>query len=415
MKADARKVTTCRMCKGKKLEKIVSLGQSPLANSFLKKSDVKNKEHFFPLELLYCKNCKLIQLSYVVNPDLLFKNYLYVSSTSQTFVNHFELFAKDVFSELHLEKEDLVLDVGSNDGILLKPFKKLGCRVLGVDPAENVAPIAEKNGVPTIVAYFTKDIAKGIVHKYGHAKIVTGTNVFAHVDDLDELITAVKEVLSPDGVFIIEVPYLVDFLEKNLFDTIYHEHLSYLSVRPLLKLFSRFDMEVFDVKRVSSHGGSIRVFVKRKVALYPIHISVSQLLKLEQKRGLWKIKTYRDFARKIKKIKIVLIAMLEKLKKENATIVGYGAPAKGNTLLNYFNINQNFLEYIVDDSLLKQGLFTPGMHIPILQSDMIKQTKPDYILILAWNFAESIMKKYSWFVKKGGKFIIPFPKPKILS
>jgi len=355
----------------------------------------------------------LLQLSHVVNPNLLFKQYLYVSSTSQTFIKHFQKLAKSVIKQLKLQKNDLIVDIGSNDGILLKPFKKLGMRTLGVDPAENVAPIARANGIDTIIAYFNDKIAKKIIKKYGKAKVISGTNVFAHINDYDELINSVKMLLNPKGTFIIEVPYLVDFLKKNLFDTIYHEHLSYLSVRPLATLFKRFDMEIVSVQRVPSHGGSIRVFIKNASSNPHINHSVKNLLFLEKKLQLDNMKTYIKFAAKIQANKILLIEMLKKLKKKRKTIIGFGAPAKGNTLLNFFSIGTDYLDYIIDDNPLKQGLFTPGTHIPVVSVNKLREAAPDYILILAWNFAESIMDRFEDFHKKGGKFILPVPIPKI--
>lgn len=408
------KTSSCRICKYSKLIPVISLGLSPLANSFLTKNQLKKKELFFSLGTVFCPNCSLLQLSHVVNPNALFKQYLYVSSTSLTFIQHFQEFAKTVAKKFGLRKNDLVVDIGSNDGILLKPFKQLGMRVLGVDPAENVAPIAKAKGIDTIISYFDDKVAKNIVKKNGRAKIITGTNVFAHVNDLDELISAVKILLDQRGVFIIEVPYLVDFLEKNLFDTIYHEHLSYFAVKPLITLFQRFDMKIVNVERVSSHGGSIRVFIKNSVPNLRISNSVYKLLSLEKRMQLENIKTYAKFADKIKKNKVSLVKMLKKLKKDHMTIIGFGAPAKGNTLLNFFSINTNYLDYIIDDNPLKQGLFTPGGHIPVVSEEKLNETNVDYMLILAWNFEKPIMDRFQEFHKKGGKFILPVPKPRII-
>ena len=234
-----KRLKVCRACGSRDLETILTLGKSPLANSFLKKNDLNKKELYVSLTLLFCKGCNLVQLSHIVNPDIMFKNYLYVSSTSNVFIKHFEFFAKDVKKSLKLKKDNLVVDIGSNDGILLKPFQKLGLRVLGVDPAKNVASIANKNGIKTICDYFNPKTAKFIVENYGKPKVITAANVFAHTDNWEELTKAVKIALSDDGVFIIEAPYLVDFVEKNLFDTIYHEHLSYISIRPLMKYFDK--------------------------------------------------------------------------------------------------------------------------------------------------------------------------------
>ncbi len=405
----------CRACRSRDLEIVLTLGKSPLANSFLKKGDLNKKELCFPLTLLFCNQCNLVQLSHIVNPDLMFKNYLYVSSTSNVFIKHFEFFAKDVKKSLRLKKDDLVVDIGSNDGILLKPFQKLGLRVLGVDPAINVAKIANKNGIKTICDYFSPKTAKFIVENYGKPKVITAANVFAHTDNWKELVLAVKIALSDDGVFIIEAPYLVDFVEKNLFDTIYHEHLSYISIRPLMKFFDRNGMKIFDAQRVSSHGGSIRIFIKRSGAQFATNPRVNKLVKLELSKKLNTGATLKDFFRRIEKNKIELLNLLRNLKKGNKKIIGYGAPAKGNTLLNYFGINNRTIDFIVDDSPLKQSLYTPGTQIPIKSPEVLESCDLDYIVILAWNFADSIISKYKYLKKRGVAFIVPVPIPEIVS
>lgn len=410
----AEKISICRFCKDKKIKEIIDLGLQPAANAFLKKSELNKKENYFPLKVNYCSKCGQLQLSHVVSPDYLFRNYVYVSSTSPVFITHFEKYAEAVFKKFKLTRKSFVLDIGSNDGVLLKPFKKLGVKILGVDPATAIANEATKNGIKTLPDYFDEKLAEKIIEKYGFADIITANNVFAHVPDIDELILAVKKLLKKDGVLIIEAPYLVDFLQKNLFDTIYHEHVSYLSIKPLTILFKRFDMEVFDVDRVGSHGGSIRVFVKHVVSKKIVNKRVKQFINDEEKLGLRKLQTFIKFRKKIEKNKLLLNKMLNKIKKQNKTIIGYGAPAKGNTLLNYFKIGPKVLDYIIDDSKYKQGLFTPGTHIPVFSSEKLKEEKKDYILVLAWNFAESIIEKYSYLKKEGSKFIIPVPIPKIV-
>lgn len=407
------KLNSCRICKNGDLQKILSLGKTPPANSFLPKKKLKEKEDYFPLALNICPLCRQLQLSHVVHPDLLFRNYVYVSSTSPVFVKHFEDYAKSVWGKLKLKKGDLVIDIGSNDGILLKPFKKLGAKVLGVDPAVKIAAHATKQGIETLPEYFNRDLADKIVKNYGHAKVITANNVFAHINDIDEVVLAVKKVLGDDGVFITESPYLMVFLQNNLFDTIYHEHLSYYSVKPLTIFFKRHGMKVFDVEETKSHGGSIRVFAAREKSLHKISNSVARLLKKETELGLDDLKTYRSFAQRIKKNKMQLKKLLKGLKKGGSKIAGFGAPAKGNTLLNYFKIGTETLDYIVEDSIPKQGLFTPGMHIPVVSPAKLNKNRPDYIFILAWNFAEPIMARLESYKKKGGRFIIPVPNPRV--
>lgn len=406
--------TFCRICKNKNLIKTISLGVTPLANTFLKKEHLDAPEPFFPLEVNFCNRCGQLQLAHVVSPDLLFKEYVYVSSTSPVFVSHFKEYALDVIKKFKLNSKSFVIDIGSNDGILLKPFKRKGVKVLGIDPAKKIADKVSMEGIKTLPEYFNWALAKKILAEYGKADVITANNVFAHVDDIDEVVNGVKLLLKKDGVFIIEAPYLVDFLEKNLFDTIYHEHLSYLSVKPLGFFFKKHQMKIFDVMKVASHGGSIRVFVKLSSAKHKISNSVKNLVNNERKIGIHSIQTYLDFAKKIRKNKANLIKLLNELKVKGKIIAGYGAPAKGNTLLNYFGIGKDILDYIVDDSPLKQGLYAPGTRIPIVSAKKLFTDRPDYILILAWNYADPIIQKLSYLKEKGVGFIIPVPEPTII-
>lgn len=415
MKAKVKKLLYCRSCHNKKMHKVLSLGKLPLANSFLKHNQLKNKEDFFPLDLNLCKKCGLVQLADIVDPNLMFKNYLYVSSTSKSFIEHFEKFANDIYERFDLNNNDLVIDVGSNDGILLKPFKKLGVKTLGVDPAKNVAEIAREAGIETIVDFFNEKVAHRILLEYAKAKIITAANVFAHTNNWDEFIKSAKILLSEDGVLIIEAPYLLDFIKKNLFDTVYHEHLSYIAVRPLLKFFKKHKMIIFDVQKVSSHGGSIRVFIKNSKGPYKLERRVYDFVKNEKSNCLALAATYKKFSKKIENNKQKLIKLLKTLKKNGRTIIGFGAPAKGNTLLNYFGIGPELIDYIVDDSKLKQGLYTPGTHIRINSPNKLKKDDADYVLILAWNFADKIIENHSYLKKKGVKFIKPVPVPRIVN
>ncbi len=406
--------STCRICGGMKLSRILSLGPTPLANAFLLEHERHLPESYFPLDVYVCKACSLVQLIDVVDPRILFKDYVYVSSTSPVFVAHFDTFARQVFDRFHLSARSLVIDIGSNDGILLRPFKQLGARVLGVEPDRSIGTIARKAGVTTISEFFSLIVARKILKKYGEASIVTATNVFAHVDDIHGLVKGVKHLLTKNGVFIIEVPYLVDFLEKNLFDTVYHEHLSYFSVTALHYFFEQLGMAIIDVERVATHGGSLRVFIARAGSTHKKESSVQSFLTSEKKIGLQEEKIYHEYKKKIERNKVTLHTLLSKLKEKGNSIAGYGAPAKGNTLLNFFGVGDELLSYIVDDSHHKQGRYTPGKRIPVVSSEKLKTHPPDYLLIIAWNFAESIMKKNEEFRRHGGKFIIPVPSPKII-
>ncbi|OGE30461.1 hypothetical protein A3C59_00565 [Candidatus Daviesbacteria bacterium RIFCSPHIGHO2_02_FULL_36_13] len=408
------KLNYCRMCKSKKLKKVIKLSPTPPANAFLNKSQLKKKEDFFPLEVNFCQKCGQLQLTHVVSPEILFRNYLYVSSTSPVFVAHFEEYAEDIIKRLKLNKNSFIIDIGSNDGILLNPLKKNGMKVLGVDPAVEIAMKATKKGIPTLPFFLNRKVATDIAKKYGMAEVVCANNAFAHINDLDEIVESVKILTPKDGVFVIEFPYLVDFLEKNLFDTIYHEHVSYLSIRALTALFKRHSMEIFDAKKVTSHGGSLRIFVKKDGSKHIVKNIIREYIEIEIKLGLNKIQTYKKFAKKIEDNKKRLTNLLKQIKAQGKVIVGYGAPAKGNTLLNYFKIGPEILDYIVDDSEYKQGLYTPGTHIIVAPFSKIAETKPDYILILAWNFAQPLMDKLADFKKGGGSFIIPVPDAHIV-
>ena len=406
-----RKNTSCRVCKGKSLHKVISLGPMPPANAFLKKEDLSKSENKFPLEAYFCDGCGFVQLLDIVNPELLFRDYVYVSSTSPVFVEHFRQLAEKLTHQFNLKKGDFVVDVGSNDGILLRPFREMGMKVLGIDPAEKIAALATQSGIETLPIFFGTEAARDIAKKRGKAKIITTTSVFSHVDDLDDFILGVNELIADDGVFIIEVYYLKELLEKNLFDTIYHEHLSYFTLKTMSRLMERMGMEVFDADKTDTHGGSLRAFIQKKNGPHKRTDSVKIFLNEEERKGLSDISTYKKFSEKIERNKESLRKLLNGLKSNGKTIVGYGAPAKGNTLLNYFGIGTEMLDYVVDDSKWKQGLYTPGMHIPVVSSEKLSEKKPDYILILAWNFADSIISKVPDF----DKFILPVPIPQIVS
>lgn len=410
-----RRRTDCRACGRRNLVPVLDLGKTPPANAFLsyKQQATSNKERWFPLRVNLCTNCSMVQLAHVVNPQLLFKNYVYVSSTSPVFVHHFEDLARQMRRQLGLRRRSLVVDIGSNDGILLEPFKKQGMRVVGIEPAKNIARVAERKGIPTVAEFFSTKLARTLVNKYGQADLMTGTNVFAHIDNLDEVIEGVKILLKPEGVFLVEVAYLVDLVKKNLFDTVYHEHVCYWAVKPMRVLAERLGLKIFDVEHIQTHGGSIRVLMKPKASKRKVMPSVANFIWAEKKLGLDKLSPYRALAKRVEKNKLALKKLLNKLKQQGKTIIGFGAPAKATTLLNYFGIDHKILDYIVDDSPYKQGLYTPGTRIPVVATARMYKDKPDYVLILAWNFAKPVMKAAAAYKKQGGQFIVPVPKPMI--
>jgi SAM-dependent methyltransferase len=405
--------TTCRICDGKSLVLVMSFGETPLANAFLRKDQLSEHEHRFPLELFMCKDCGHLQLLDVVDPEILFGNYVYVSSTSPSFVEHFRLYAEDMIGRYGLKPNSLVVEIGSNDGILLRHFKNSGMKVLGVDPAKNIAEKATASGIETLPAFFTVETAKKIRQERGQASLVAANNVFAHADDLHGILEGVKEVLASDGVFVFEVSYLLDVYEKTLFDMTYHEHVCYHSVIPLQILFQRHGMELIETIRVPTHGGSLRGIAQLKNGPHPERSSVEELVQKEQALKLDKPETFIQFAKNIDSLKAELRDLLNKLKREGKRIAGFGAPAKLTTLMHYFEIGADLIEFVVDDSPLKQNLFTPGYHIPVVPAAHMYQSKPDYVLILAWNFADNIIKAHKAFHDQGGRFIVPLPKLEI--
>ncbi len=402
----------CRQCNSDKLILAIKLKETPLANSFVKKSQLDESQSLYPLDVYFCSECKHLQLIDVIDPNYLYKDYLYVSGTSKVFVQHFEDYYRCVKNYF---KSGLIIDIGSNDGTFLNFFKKDGYRVIGIEPAEKIAKEAIDNGIATLIKFFNTSLSKEIFESLGPASVITANNVFAHVDNPTSFLEGIKYLIKDSsGIFIIEVSYLVDVINKNLFDTIYHEHLDYHSIISLNKFFQANGLEIFNIEHLDTHGGSVRVFAQLKGGKFPIKTSVMDFIKLEESLGLDKIDIYLNFSKKINSIGKELNALLNSLKAEGKTIIGYGAPAKATTLMYNFNINQDILSYIVDDSKWKQDLYTPGMHIPIVSKDFIKENKPDYILILAWNFASSIIKDNISFHNNGGKFIIPLPNLEII-
>lgn len=397
------RVTNCRACLSPQLKLWFSLGLQPPANALL--SRISDTEDFFPLDVSICKDCGLVQLHDVVDPKILFENYVYHSSTAASFIEHFKVFAHDTFKKQKLHKGDLVVDIGSNDGILLLPFKELGANVIGVEPAKNIAKVARKKGIPTISKFFTKKVAEAIVKKTGqNANVVTATNVFAHIDNLEEVVAGVKALLTDKGVFIIENPYLWEMVDQGTFDLVYHEHLTYYDMTGMTTLMNRLGLKVIDFEKVSVHGGSLRYFAVKDHSLN-VSPKVTQLLKVEKR--LRKSNKFDKFAKRIAKNKENFTKLITKLKKDKNIVVGYGAPAKASTILNYYQINSKEIDFIVDDSPYKQNKFLPGVHIPILPTDKLFKINPDYVLILAWNFAKPITKKLRNSGFKG-KIITPF-------
>jgi SAM-dependent methyltransferase len=407
-------ITNCRMCKSSNLQKFLDLGFSALSDNFLTIEQLEESESFFPLTVHLCSNCGLCQLGYVVPPKFMFnKDYPYDSSTTKTGRNHFTKMGVDICDRFNLKENSLVMDVGSNSGVLLSAFKSKGMRVLGIEPSSKLANTAIEKGVDTIIEFFSGKLVKKILDDHGKVSVITGTNVFAHINDLDDFMLTADSLLVEDGIIVIEAPYLLHLIENLEYDTIYHEHLSYLSVKPMVEFCKKFNFEIFDIKEQTIHGGTLRYFISRKNKK-EITKEVSNYLKIEEETELYSKKKLDDFANLVKDHRKALLQLLNELKKDGKKIVGISAPAKGNTLLNYCKIDFEILDYVTERNPFKIGKFTPGMHIPVYSDEKLLEDQPDYALILAWNFADEIIQNNSKYQENGGKFIIPTPKPRII-
>jgi hypothetical protein len=407
---------SCRMCDSSYLVKAISLTPTPPGNDFLTKVELGRNEPVYPLDLYFCKKCHHIQLGHVVNPKILYqKNYSYVSATSAHFVNHLRRYTEDMVERFSLKAGDLVADIGSNDGTCLRFFKEKGMDVVGIDPATEIAEKASENGIKTVSDFFGYELAVKLRKEYGAAKYITSHNACAHIDNLFDVVKGVEHWLDEDGIFVLEVGYFVDVYSNTWFDTIYHEHVDYHTVAPFEKLFARVGMEVISVERITPQGGSIRVMVQKIGGDIKRDNSVNNLIELEHKLGLDQVDALSQFNTKISTIRDSLQKLICSLKKEGKTIAGFGAPTKATTLMAHFGLNEKMLDFIVDDNPLKQGLFTPITHIPVLSAEALYDRKPDYLLILAWNFSEPIMKMHDKYGKEIGKFILPMPEPKVVS
>ena len=409
------KKTNCRLCNSKKLKKFLDLGLQPPSDQFIKNNSIDESNIYYPLEVNTCLSCGFKQLSYVVDKKILYqKDYPYESSLTKSGLKHFNEFAISVTKKFKLSKKDLVIDIGSNVGILLNFFKKQNVRTLGVDPASNICKLANRRGIKTIDSFFDKNISSKIIKKFGHAKVVTGTNVFAHIDNLKELFANVSMVLDKkEGVFIVEVPHFLNLLKDLEYDTIYHEHLSYITIIPLIKFLKKINFEIIDIEKKDIHGGSIRIFMSKK-GNYKINSKVNKFIKMEKKGRLNSLKVLTNFSKKVSKNRMQLVKLLTNLKLKNKNIAILSTPAKGMTLMNYCKIDRDYVDFATEKSKLKIGKFTPGSKVKIYSDNRLNSLKPDYALILAWNFQKEIIRNNKKYLNNGGKFIIPIPRVKII-
>ncbi|MDZ5724896.1 class I SAM-dependent methyltransferase [Acetobacterium sp. K1/6] len=400
----------CRFC-GKQLKNtFVDLGMSPLANKYLKLEDIQNGEVYFPLHAYVCSECFLVQLEEFETPQNIFDDYAYFSSFSNTWLKHIERYVSMMKKRFDIDYNSMVIEIASNDGYLLQYFKEDGIPVLGIEPAQNVAFEARKRGIPTKTEYFGESLANKLVKENIYADLLIGNNVLAHVPNINDFIIGMKKLLKPGSVITMEFPHLLRLIEGNQFDTIYHEHFSYLSLMTVKRIFEQNGLSIFDVEEIPTHGGSLRIYGKHtEDRIQCISKNVNEVIYKETKAKLNRIETYKQFSEHVEKTKRNILIKLIELKNEGKQIVGYGAPAKGNTLLNYCGISKDFLDYTVDISPYKQGLFLPGTHIPIFTPDKIKETRPDYVVIFPWNIKEEIIEKMSFIFDWGGKFITLIP------
>ncbi len=400
----------CRICGSKDLVKILDLGETPLANGFLTEKELKKEEEKFPLVVYFCKGCSLVQLLDVVDPKILFGNYHFMTSASKPAIDHFIKYGRELVDNFIKNKNDLIIDIGGNDGTLLGSVKD-HCRVLNVEPASNIADISVKNGIATINDFFSGDLARRILDEYGKAAVVSANNIIAHTDKVKDIFAGVKLLLKDEGVFVFETHWVKNLIGEGGFDQIYHEHLCYYSLHALKHLIDSTGFFLKDVKSVPMQGESLRVYAGKT---NEASTAVDEFLRIEKETGLIDVKTFLGFSDKIIENAKNVKELLALLKKQGKKIVGYGAAAKGNTLLNYFQIGPDLLDYIIDTTPLKWGCYSPGMHIPIVHPDELKINPPDYVFLLVWNYADAILEKERELREKGVKFIIPVPTVRVV-
>lgn len=406
----ASAMTSCRACTSPHLFLYLPLGDHPPANAFLRPEQLDAPERTFPLDTHVCLDCGLIQVPDILPPDF-FEDYVYIPSASDTMHRHFAALANRFREELIHGAGQLVVDIGCNDGLLLKACEDVGLTTLGVDPSKNIAELARSRGIDVFNEYFTAESARRIRAQYGPAQVIVTTNTFNHIDNLHGFMEGVSTLLADDGTFVIEVPQALTCIEDNEFDTVYHEHLSVFSVTAIAALGKFFGLAVVDIDELPVHGGSMRLYLRRQGPAKPI---VAIWLERERDAGLFEAQTYVEHAERVEQIRNDLMTMLRTLKAQGASLAGYGAPAKGSTLLNYYGIGPDLLDFLADRNTMKQGRFAPGNRIPVVSPDEIGIRKPDYLLVLAWNFAEEIMQQQEPFRAAGGKFIIPIPQVRVV-
>jgi SAM-dependent methyltransferase len=405
----------CRACNAELKHTFVDLGVSPLSNSYLTAADLQAMEPHYPLKVLLCSQCWLAQLAVVTKPHDIFSDYAYFSSFSESCLRHAEDYVEKMLQRFGFDATHNIVEIASNDGYLLQYFAKRGIPVLGIEPAANIAKAAVEKGIPTLVKFFGTETAKEMVAEGKAADLLLGNNVLAHVPDLNDFISGMKIALKPSGIITMEFPHLMRLMWENQFDTIYHEHFSYFSFLSVEQAFARHGITLFNVEELPTHGGSLRIYgCHKEDGTHPVTENVTELRERELHDGFDRLETYQGFAQQVENTKWGILEFLIQAKREGKTIVGYGAPAKGNTLLNYCGVRGDFLDYTVDCSPHKQGCFLPGTHIPIFAPEKIRETKPDYVLILPWNLKDEIVIQMEHIREWGGRFVVPIPKVEVL-
>lgn len=405
----------CRFCEQELTHIVVSLGCSPLANAFLSRTQLQKMEPFYPLTVYVCDKCFLVQLDEFENPREIFSDYAYFSSYSTTWLHHAKEYVENMIPRFKLDRRSFVIEIASNDGYLLQYFVEHDVPVLGIEPACNVATAAQERGIPTKVMFFGTDLAERLVAEGKSADLLIGNNVLAHVPDLNDFVRGLQILLKPNGVITMEFPHLMRLIENTQFDTIYHEHFSYFSLLTVENVFAIFGLTIFDVEELSTHGGSLRMYVKHEADTYkPVSSRVAEIRQREQDAGYTELPYYLKFHEHVKTVKRNILRFLIQAKDEGENLVGYGAAAKGNTLLNYCGIRTDFLDYVSDKNPYKQGRYLPGSHIPIETPERIRETKPDYVVILPWNIQEEIMDQLSYIREWGGQFVVLIPDVRVM-
>ncbi len=410
----AARPARCRFCSEPLTNSFVDLGMSPLCQTHIEPHELNHMERFYPLHAWVCGKCYLVQLEEYVSPDQIFSDYAYFSSYAESWVEHARVYAETMRARFGLDRRSLVMEIASNDGYLLQHFLRADVPCRGIEPAANVAKVAVERGIPTTVKFFGRQTAQEVAREHGRPNLLLGNNVLAHVPDINDFVGGMKLLLAPGGQITMEFPHLLRLIDENQFDTIYHEHFSYLSFGTVKRIFEHHGLRMFDVEQLPTHGGSLRIYACHAEDPRGAEPAVAKLLADEAAFGLWRLETYATFAVRVSETKRKLLRFLIDAKEAGKRLAGYGAPGKGNTLLNYCGIRTDFLDYTVDRSPYKQGRYTPGTHIPILPPETLRETRPDYVLILPWNLRREIAASHSYVRDWGGRFVVPIPSVTVL-